>query len=146
MRNQQKGFTLVEMMIVVAVIAILSAIAIPAYNDYIRTSRHTEGINEIAAIQLAQEEFFLENNTYFGPTAQAGANASDELYGLTGGLWVPAKWDKTKTDLQNFQNMNFWYAIDLCPGDPDVSTCYIVRATGQNDVDAGIVLTRQRGD
>ena len=63
--HTNQGFTLIELMIGVAIIAILSAIAIPAYNGYIATGRITGCANEISAIQLAQRQFFLENNGFF---------------------------------------------------------------------------------
>ena len=59
------GFTLFELMIAVAIIAILSAIAIPAYNGYITSGRLSECANEIAAIKLAEKQYFLENNRFF---------------------------------------------------------------------------------
>ena len=57
-----RGFTLIELMIVVAILAIISAIAIPAYTGYIKTAKLTEAQNNLAALRLAEEEFFLENN------------------------------------------------------------------------------------
>jgi len=73
-----QGFTLIELMIAVAIIAILGAVAIPAYNGYIQTARLEECANEVAAISLAQRQFFLENNTYFptpfGAVTTVGAN------------------------------------------------------------------------
>lgn len=59
------GFSLLELMIATAIIVIIAAIALPAYNGYITTSRMSECTNEVALMQLAEEEFFLENNTYF---------------------------------------------------------------------------------
>jgi len=75
-----KGFTLLELMIVVAIIAILSGIAIPAYNGYITTGRLTECANEITAIKLAQKQFFLENNRFFpNPNATVTSVAANYL-------------------------------------------------------------------
>ena len=57
-RNLQKGFTLIELMIVVAIIGILAAIALPAYQDYTIRSRVTEGLNLAGAAKLAVAETF----------------------------------------------------------------------------------------
>lgn len=58
------GFTLIELMIVVGIIAGLATIAIPTYRQYVMASRMSECGNEVAAIRLGLEEFFLTNNTY----------------------------------------------------------------------------------
>lgn len=57
-RNLQKGFTLIELMIVVAIIGILAAIALPAYQDYTIRSRVTEGLNLAGAAKLAVAETY----------------------------------------------------------------------------------------
>jgi len=56
MKSAQKGFTLIELMIVVAIIGILAAIAIPAYQDYIVRARVTEGLNLAAAAETTVAE------------------------------------------------------------------------------------------
>lgn len=86
MQNTNRGFTLIELMIVVAILAIISAIAIPAYTGYVKTAKMTEAHNNLAALRLAQEEFFLENNRYFlGANAGAIATDSDNLWAATKG-------------------------------------------------------------
>lgn len=65
----QKGFTLIEVMIVVGIVAILSAIAIPSYNEYIRRARITEATSALGTMALKMEQFFQDNRTYAGACA-----------------------------------------------------------------------------
>jgi type IV pilus assembly protein PilE len=58
------GFTLIELMITVAILAILAAIAIPAYSNYINRAKQSDAIIGLKAAQMAQEQFFSENNAY----------------------------------------------------------------------------------
>lgn len=77
MKAIQKGFTLIELMIVVAIIGILAAIAIPAYQDYTIRSQVTEGLNLAGAAKAAVAESFSNtgvppaNRTAAGMTANA---------------------------------------------------------------------------
>ncbi|BCA94779.1 prepilin-type N-terminal cleavage/methylation domain-containing protein [Legionella antarctica] len=66
---KQKGFTLIELMIVVAIIGILAAIAIPAYQDYTIRARVTEGLQMASSAQLAVSETAITNNAL--PATQA---------------------------------------------------------------------------
>lgn len=70
------GFTLIEVMITLTILAILAAISIPMYRNYITESRMTECWNNLSSIKLTQEEFFLENNRYF-PDPDGTAQTSD---------------------------------------------------------------------
>ena|SRR5690349_14104412 len=61
MKNLQKGFTLIELMIVVAIIAILAAIAIPAYQNYVAKSQFSESQTVADGIKTAVAEFWTQN-------------------------------------------------------------------------------------
>lgn len=72
MNTMQKGFTLIELMIVVAIIGILAAIAIPAYSNYITRSQVTEAVNLAGGLKGPLQEYGADKNswpTLVGPTA-----------------------------------------------------------------------------
>ena len=82
MKSRRGGFTLIELMIVVAVIAVLAAVAMPAYFDSIRKSRRADAITRISELQQAQERWRSNNPTY-GTLAQTGVVAA-----VTGGYYT----------------------------------------------------------
>lgn len=63
------GFTLIELMIVVAIVAILASIALPAYGDYVKRSRIAEATAALAAKRASVEQYFDNNRTYVGAPA-----------------------------------------------------------------------------
>lgn len=114
MKQRQSGVTLIELLMAIAILAIIASIAIPLYSGYISTARNTEGRNNLASIRLVQEEYFLENNRYFpnpdGTASTTAANLST--------YWTPAEPDADR---------NFNYTVVSSSS----GTTYTATATGR---------------
>lgn len=97
MKSNTSGFSLIELLIAVAVIGILSAIAIPAYGNYVMRSRLTEAFTGLSLAQTSAEEYWSNKHTYVGfdtdtpsrlPAASANftfgySGASDSAFTVT---------------------------------------------------------------
>src|SRR5262245_20670651 len=83
----QKGFTLIELMIVVAIIGILAAIAIPNFLQYQMKSRQSEAKTNLQAIKTSQVSFQAERGCYVGVSAEVG-----QAVPLVGTKTVPYTW------------------------------------------------------
>ena len=82
-RQRQGGFSLIEMMIVVAIIGILAAIAVPSYISYVQRSRTAEAITFLAEIRQRQEAYRAEFGQYCSVSAAPGS-------AIDSGGWAPA--------------------------------------------------------
>ena len=81
MKKMQKGFTLIELMIVVAIIAILAAIAIPAYQDYLIRSQVSEGAVLADGSKTAMAEFYSNKGVFPTTNASAGLATAASIMG-----------------------------------------------------------------
>ena len=90
LKQVQKGFTLIELMIVVAIVGILAAIAIPAYQNYTIRAQVTEGLSLVAAWQTAVAEYYSQNGTWPSASAVVGnvATGTMQMAGATTGKYV----------------------------------------------------------
>ena len=79
--KKQQGFTLIELMIVVAIIGILAAIAIPAYQDYTIRAQVSEGLNLSGGAKAAVTEYFQDRGTMPATNAIAGLAAAGDIKG-----------------------------------------------------------------
>ena len=79
--KKQQGFTLIELMIVVAIIGILAAIAIPAYQDYTIRAQVSEGLNLSGGAKAAVTEYFQDQGTFPNTNNLAGLEAAANIAG-----------------------------------------------------------------
>jgi type IV pilus assembly protein PilE len=110
----EKGFTLIELMIAVAIIGILAAIAIPSYSDYVTSSSLAEASSGLADKRIRMEQYFQDNRTYTG----------------AGGAGLPCAADTAGA------NFNFACVV--------ADTTYTITATGKNKAASFVMTVNEQ--
>ena len=85
-RLRRRGFTLIELMIAVALVAILAAVALPSYTEYIKRSSRGAAQSELVELAAVQEKIFLNSNAYAISVTTAYSGSSTGGLGATTGL------------------------------------------------------------
>jgi type IV pilus assembly protein PilA len=113
--KDQKGFTLIELMIVIAIIGILAAIAIPQFNAYRKRSYNSSAVADLRNAATAQEAYFVDESTYCGTTGT--------LISATYGLYLS---DKVVFNITSHNASSYV----MTSYHPSGSESYIIRGPG----------------
>lgn len=81
--TSSRGFTLIELMMVIAILAIITAIAIPAYNDQVEKTRRADATASLLNAAQQLERCFTRNNTYSGCLDESGFDSQDGFYSIS---------------------------------------------------------------
>lgn len=93
-----QGFTLVELLVAVAIIGILSAIAIPQYSEYVRRGKVSEATGALGELRLRAEKYYSDNRTYVGFNSTI-SNARNFSYACTAVVATPNEFTCTATGI-----------------------------------------------
>lgn len=119
--TQQRGFTVIELLIVIAIISILAAVALPAYNDYVQRSKLVEAFTALSDFRVRMEQFYQDNRRYdgVGGLGNCGAKSPDSKYFTFGCVaatvapaTTPQNYTVTATGVANQGLTNFVYTIN----------------------------------
>jgi type IV pilus assembly protein PilE len=123
--KREKGFTLMELMVVIVIVAILAAVAVPLYVNYVKDAQRTEAKAAIGAVLTAQQTYYQVNGTYLAAeTFRAGAAGQQLNCDLTDAL-------------------NNWN-ISVTAGDANGFTVLATGKTGTSTAGRSVQLTRSR--
>jgi type IV pilus assembly protein PilE len=140
-RRAAAGFTLIEIMIVVALVAILAAVAAPTYREYTIRGQIPEGTARLATRQVQLEQFFQDNRTYVGAPACAADVNSSRLFDYGCGD-TPTAVGYTLTATGKGSMAGFGFSIDQANArtttsvpagwtEPDPNNCWVSRKNGE---------------
>ncbi len=108
---RERGYSLLEVMIVVAIVALLAAIAVPAYQDQANAARRADGHALLTDIAARLERFYFDNGTYTRDMSALGFAAADNV-----------------ASAENYYTASIAAGTAACP----LASCYVVTATRQD--------------
>jgi type IV pilus assembly protein PilE len=114
--KRQRGFTIIELMITVAIIGFLAVIALPAYNDYVQRAKLTEAFTALSDFRVRMEQFYQDNRRYDGAGLNgcgvAGPNSKYFNFLCAPSLAPSQTYTITATGLANEGLTNFVYTLN----------------------------------
>lgn len=106
----QEGFTLIELMVVVAIVGILASVALPAYTDYVTRSRIPEATSALANKRIQIEQYFQDNRTYVGAPGCDNDTTTSQFFDFSCSVETATAF--TLGAVGKSSMLNFGYTID----------------------------------
>lgn len=129
-----QGFTLIEMMITVAIIGILAAIALPSYNSAVLKGRRAQARTDLVALLQQQERYITQQNTYLSFTNSNGTTSPASVPFKTFSGDSPA-------------SGHYWLSADACSNTINIKDCVTVIATPKSaDAEVGTLSINSTGE
>ena len=114
--SQPRGFTIIELLIVIAIVSILAAVALPAYNDYVQRGKITEAFTGLAEFRVRMEQFYQDNRRYDGAglngCGAASPNSKYFTFACAPGAAPAQTYTVTATGIATQGLTNFVYTLD----------------------------------
>jgi type IV pilus assembly protein PilE len=141
-RSPRSGFTLIELMVTIAIVAILSAVAVPAYRDYVMRGRISQATSNLATMRVKLEQFYQDNRTYDGGCAPGalGEPPPDDDFAYSCEDLTATTFTVKATGVAGGQMASFTYTLDQANERKTVSlpsgwgetpaTCWIIKKGG----------------
>jgi type IV pilus assembly protein PilE len=138
---RSKGFTLVELMIVVAIVGILAAIAYPSYTEYVLRGRRAEARTALTDLMQQQERYFTQNNSYLAFSTDNAGVTSVTVGGVNTPTTVPFK----HYSGENPTNGHYYLSAAPCAG-VNINLCVNLTAVPKTtDAGAGTLAFNSTG-
>lgn len=138
--KRAKGFTLVEVMVVVVIVAILVSVVLPSYSDYVKRGKITEATSNLSALRVNMEQYYQDNRTYLNG-AVCGIGATPSATSFFNYACVATATTYTITATGQTSMAGFTYTVDQANtkqttaapagwGVPPTANCWVTKQAG----------------